>query len=92
MIVQLFSMLVNIRQNYFVDNFYRFFRITEVLWITLRGLNFADHSIREILTLSRGFNFADGPFRNILRISRMLTCPNFSQISRSDKAVLETGG
>ena len=43
----------------------------------LAGIKFADHSIREILTLSWGFNFADGPFRNILRISRMGTCPNF---------------
>ena len=60
--------------------------------ITLRGLNFADHSIREILTLSWGFNFADGPFRNILRISRMGLYQIFSQISRIDKAVLEIGG
>ena len=59
---------------------------------TLRGLNFADHSIREILTLSRGFNFADGRFRNILRISGMGLDQFFSQISRFDKAVLETGG
>ena len=59
---------------------------------TLRGLNFADHSIREILTLSPGFNFADGPFRNILRISRMRLVQIFSQISRIDKAVLETEG
>ena len=59
---------------------------------TLRELNLSDHSIREILTLSRGFNFADGPFRNILRISRMGLVQIFSQISRIDKAVLETGG
>ena len=62
-----------------------------LLTSTLRGLNFADHSIREILTLSRGFNFVDGPFRNILRISRMGLVQIFSQISRIDKAVLETG-
>ena len=60
--------------------------------ITLMELNFADHSIREILTISRGFNFADGSFRNILRISRMGLVQIFSQISRIDKAVLETGG
>ena len=59
---------------------------------TLRGLNFADHSIRKILTLSRGFNFADGPFQNILRISSIGLDKNFSQISRIDKAVLETRG
>ena len=45
----------------------------------LRGLNFADHSIRKILTVSRGFNFAHGPFRNFFA--------NFA-----DKAVLEIGG
>ena len=39
-----------------------------------------------------GFNFADGPFRYILRISRMGLVQIFSQISRIDKAVLETGG
>ena len=61
-------------------------------YITLRGLNFADHSIREILTLWRGFNFADGPFRNILRISSMGLVQIFSQISRIDKVVLETVG
>ena len=55
---------------------------------TLRGLNFADHSIRKILTPSRGFNFADGPFRNILRISSMGLVQTFSQITRIDKAVL----
>ena len=55
-------------------------------FIGLRGLNFADHSIREILPPSRGFNFADGPFRNILRISRMGLVQIFSQISQIDKA------
>ena len=59
---------------------------------TLRGLNFADYSIREIFIVSRGFNFADGPFRNILRISRMGLVQIFSKISRIDKALLETGG
>ena len=37
-------------------------------------------------------SFADGPFRNILRISRMGLVQIFSQISRIDTAVLETGG
>ena len=33
MIVQSFCLLANMQQDYFVDNFYRFFRITEVFWI-----------------------------------------------------------
>ena len=32
-IAQFFSLLVKIRQNYFIDNFYRFFLIIEVHWI-----------------------------------------------------------
>ena len=44
-----------------------------------------------IITL-RGLNFADGPFRNILRISRMGFVQIFSQNSRIEKAVLDTGG
>ena len=35
------------------------------LVVSLRGLNFADHSIREILTLSR-----NGLFRNTIRKNR----------------------
>ena len=70
----------------------RWYEQGKVSWITLRGLNFADHSIRKILTLSRGFNFADGPFRNIWLISHMGLVQNVSQNSRIDKAVLETGG
>ena len=66
------------------------FIIYKIPPFTLRGLNFGDHSIRKILTLSRGFNFADGPFPNILRISRMGLVQIFSQISQIDKAVLET--
>ena len=67
---------IDLGQNVPIFNFGSLLRsldeaMLNLCYVTLRGLNFADHSIREILTLSRGFNFADGLFRHIFRISGM---------------------